>query len=247
MTLLPPLISFQNVSKNFGTHQVHKGISFDIFPGEVVSILGPSGTGKTVLLKLIIGLLFADRGKITVLGTEIDKATPQELQKIRQDIGMLFQGAALFDSITVFDNIAFPLRQAKQFRENELAPIVKEKLALVGLEDSEAKLPGSLSGGQRKRVGLARALATSPRVLLFDEPTTGLDPTSRAMIDNLIISLREDFGITSVVVTHEMESAKRTSNRIILIADGEVVVSGKVEELWDINSQVKKFVNGRWF
>lgn len=246
MATSAPLITFRNVGKGFGQHAVHKDVSFNVYPSEVLTIMGPSGTGKTVLLKLILGLLHPDKGTIIVLGHDISRITPVELLEIRRNIGMLFQGAALFDSLTVFENVAFPLRQSDEFDEPTITSIVREKLTLVGLQGTELKLPGSLSGGQKKRVGLARALATSPKVLLFDEPTTGLDPTSRGMIDALIMRLRDQFGITSVVVTHDMESAFKTSNRLLLVADGEVVVEGDVSDLWQNHPQIKRFVAGEW-
>jgi len=241
-----PLITFDHVGKGFGQHAVHKDVSFNVYPSEVLTIMGPSGTGKTVLLKLILGLLHPDKGTITVLGHDISKITPVELFEIRRNIGMLFQGAALFDSLTVFENVAFPLRQSDDYDEPAIASIVREKLTLVGLQGTEPKLPGSLSGGQKKRVGLARALATSPRVLLFDEPTTGLDPTSRGMIDALIMRLRDQYGITSVVVTHDMDSALKTSDRLLLVAEGEVIVEGRVRDLWTNHPQIKRFVAGEW-
>ena len=247
MTAATPLITFQHVGKGFSQHAVHRDVSFNVYPAEVLTIMGPSGTGKTVLLKLILGLLSPDQGQVTVLGYDISKSTPNELSDIRRNIGMLFQGAALFDSLTVFENVAFPLREADSFDEETMASIVSEKLTLVGLQGSESRVPGSLSGGQKKRVGLARALATSPKVLLFDEPTTGLDPTSRAMIDALIMRLRDHYGITSVVVTHDMESALKISDRLLLVADGTVVVEGKVIDLWDKHPQIKRFVRGEWY
>lgn len=246
MATSAPLITFDHVGKGFGQHAVHKDVSFNVYPSEVLTIMGPSGTGKTVLLKLILGLLHPDKGTITVLGHDISKITPVDLFEIRRNIGMLFQGAALFDSLTVFENVAFPLRQSDDYDEPAIASIVREKLTLVGLQGTEPKLPGSLSGGQKKRVGLARALATSPRVLLFDEPTTGLDPTSRGMIDALIMRLRDQYGITSVVVTHDMDSALKTSDRLLLVAEGEVIVEGRVRDLWTNHPQIKRFVAGEW-
>ncbi len=246
MATSAPLITFRNIGKGFGHQAVHKDISFNVYPSEVLTIMGPSGTGKTVLLKLIIGLLHPDKGTIQVLGHDISKITPVELLEIRRNIGMLFQGAALFDSLTVFENVAFSLRQSDEYDEQTVTSIVREKLALVGLQGSEPKLPGSLSGGQKKRVGLARALATSPKVLLFDEPTTGLDPTSRGMIDALIMRLRDHFGITSVVVTHDMASAFTVSDRLLLVADGVVVVEGSVTDLWQKHPQIERFVAGKW-
>jgi phospholipid/cholesterol/gamma-HCH transport system ATP-binding protein len=241
-----PFISLQNIRVAFGNQVVHRDISFDIYPGEVVTILGPSGTGKTVLLKLMVGLLFPDSGRVLVEGKDLSKLSDEQLRGVRLKVGMLFQGAALFDSLTVFDNIAFPLREYGTTAEDKIAEIVKSKLDLVNLPETINKYPPALSGGQKKRVGLARAMATSPRVLLFDEPTTGLDPTSRGKIDDLITELRNRYGITSVVVTHDMDSAQKVSDRLILVHNGSVVATGPAHSLWEDNLIVKHFVSGSW-
>jgi phospholipid/cholesterol/gamma-HCH transport system ATP-binding protein len=168
------------------------------------------------------------------------------MREMRKEVGMLFQGAALFDSLTVFENIAFPLREYGEKDESVIAAVVEEKLGLVGLSGFAQRFPIQLSGGQRKRVGLARALASSPRVVLFDEPTTGLDPTSRNRIDDLIIQLRDDLGITSIVVTHDMESARRISDRIILLSQGKVIVDAPAPAVWEDAEPVRRFARGEW-
>jgi phospholipid/cholesterol/gamma-HCH transport system ATP-binding protein len=241
-----PLIELSDIVVSFGTQEVHKGISMSVFPSEIVVLLGPSGTGKTVLLKVIIGLITPKKGSAKVLGHNLEGISKITLQEIRKDIGMLFQGAALFDSLSVFENIAFPLRQVKNHSDSEIKKVVLEKLELVGLGDFQTRFPAELSGGQKKRVGLARALATSPKVILFDEPTTGLDPTSKELIDDLILTLKIKHQISSVVVTHDIDSAKKVADTIYLIAEGSVVVSGKATELWDKDENIVKFISGRW-
>lgn len=241
-----PLIVFENVKMSFGTYEVHRDISFSIYPGEVVTFLGPSGVGKTVILKLIIGLLRPSAGRIRVFGMEINDFAEEDFSPVRKDIGMLFQGAALFDSLTVKENVAYSLRERGEKSEVSISEIVREKLSIVGLPDIEHKHPPELSGGQKKRVGLARALASSPKVVLFDEPTTGLDPTAIKLIDDLIIKLRNDFGITSIAVTHDIESARRISDRWILINAGRVVADGPVNVLSETHPDVLNFTQGNW-
>lgn len=241
-----PIIELKNVGVKFGSFTVHKDISFTVQPGEVVTLLGPSGTGKTVILKLIIGLLAASQGEVRVLNSPLHELDEEALRQIRTNIGMLFQGAALFDSITVFENIAYSLREFGEKSEQKISSIVNEKLEIIGLPDIGHKFPPQLSGGQKKRVGLARALASSPKIMLFDEPTTGLDPTAIRLIDELIIKLKKDFGITSVTVTHDIESAKRISDRWILLNNGSIVANGPVNELVSKNENVEAFITGQW-
>lgn len=239
-------IELQNVGMQFNDFVVHKDISFKINESEVVTLLGPSGTGKTVILKMIMGLMFPTQGKVTVYGQDISLLEEEDLTKLRARIGMLFQGAALFDSLSVFENIAYPLRERKNFPEQEIGNIVNETLTIVGLPGIEQKFPPALSGGQKKRVGLARALASSPKIMLFDEPTTGLDPTATRLIGDLILKLKYDFGITSLVVTHDIDTARRVSDRWILVNEGQVVANGPVEQLESRNEEVSNFVKGLW-
>jgi len=241
-----PLVELLNISVIFGSHKVHRDVSFKINRGEVVVLLGPSGTGKTVLLKLIIGLLSPTEGRVFVHGRDLETLSEEELRKERLKIGMLFQGAALFDSLSVYENIAFPLREHGEISEEKIRSVVKEKLLLVDLPEVEQKFPPELSGGQKKRVGLARALATNPEVLLFDEPTTGLDPSAKGIIDNLILMLKARYAITSIVVTHDMDSAKKIADRLVLLNDGHVVVDGPAAKLWSENKQIASFVAGEW-
>lgn len=241
-----PIIRFSNVGIQFDSFVVHRNINFEINRGEAVTLLGPSGAGKTLILKLIGGLLFASHGKVEVMGREMNSLTEEGLRDIRANIGMLFQGAALFDSLSVFDNIAYGPRERGLRDEEHLKHLVAEKLEIVGLGGIEKKFPPQLSGGQKKRVGLARALATSPKIMLFDEPTTGLDPTSTRMIDELIIKLRDDHGITCVAVTHDIQSARQFSNRWLLLKEGEIVADGPVEKVANESELVSTFIKGAW-
>jgi phospholipid/cholesterol/gamma-HCH transport system ATP-binding protein len=241
-----PLIQFEHVGVSFGQTVIHRDISFSVNESEVLTLLGPSGAGKTVLLKLLIGLLYPTSGRVLVEGYDISLLSERDLRLLRRDIGFLFQGAALFDSLTVYENVAFSLREHGETDEDKIENVVMDKLRIVGLPQLAQRLPSQLSGGQKKRIGLARALASSPRVVLFDEPTTGLDPTSRDRIDELITTLRDNLGITSLVVTHDMESAKRISDRVLLISGGLVVVDGTAPRVWTDAPEVRKFVDGRW-
>ena len=240
------LVKFENVGIQFGSLVVHRNISFEIFAGENVTILGPSGVGKTLILKLIMGLLKPSKGKIMLFGRDISSLSTEQLREMRKDIGMLFQSSALFDSLSVFENVAYSLREAGDLSETEIETVVADKLSLVGLPGINDKLPSELSGGQRKRVGLARALASSPKIMLFDEPTTGLDPTTIKLIDRLIIELRDNHKITCISVTHDIESAKRISDRWMLINAGEIAAVGGVADLVAINREVQDFIYGNW-
>lgn len=241
-----PIVEFDKVEMRFGSSVVHRGVSFGLKPGEVTTLLGPSGCGKTIILKLIIGLLFPTAGHVRVLGQDLNTLSEEQLRAVRAHIGMLFQGAALFDSLSVFENIAYGLRERGQHNLSTLAEIVRDRLSLVGLPGIENKFPSQLSGGQRKRVGLARALATSPRIMLYDEPTTGLDPTSIRVIDDLIIRFAKERGMTSLVVTHDIASARRVSDRWMLIRNGAIAAAGGVEEVCAQSQLVRDFINGEW-
>ncbi len=241
-----PVIRFEGVTKAFGEKRVYDGIDLDIMKGEVVTIMGGSGTGKSVLLKLLTGLLKPDAGKIFVAGVDIAEFTETELLPVRRQIGMLFQGAALFDSLDVYENVAYGLREHFQWSEAEIRDAVAEKLDLVGLPGVERMKPSDLSGGMKKRVGLARALATEADVILYDEPTTGLDPTNTRRINELIIAVNEKLGVTSIVVTHDMPSAFMVSNRLAMLHDRRIAWSGTVEEARaQTSGLLKDFVEGR--
>ena len=239
-------VEFIDVHTRFGDNHVHRGLNFALRPGEVTTLLGPSGSGKTIILKLIMGLLWAHSGTVRVMGRAMDTLTPEELREMRVSTGMLFQGAALFDSFTVFENIAYGLRERGERDEAKLAHIVAERLAMVGLPGIEGKFPPQLSGGQKKRVGLARALASSPKIMLYDEPTTGLDPTSTRKIDDLIVQFAKESGMTSLVVTHDIQSAQRISDRWMLLSKGVICADGRADRLAQESALVSDFVSGTW-
>jgi len=240
------IIEFRDVRVQFDSHIVHDGLSFALKPGEVTTLLGPSGAGKTLVLKLIIGLIFASKGVVSVTGQDMNTLTEEKLREVRVNAGMLFQGAALFDSLSIFENIAYGLRERGETNEHTLREVVASRLEMVGLPGIEKKVPSQLSGGQKKRVGLARALATSPKIMLYDEPTTGLDPTSTRMIDDLIVKFKEEHGITSLVVTHDIASARRISDRWMLLNGGKIVADGPVESVSEENQFVADFIAGNW-
>ena len=239
------MIEVQNISKSFGNNAVLRDVSFKVAEGESLAIIGRSGTGKSVLLKHLIGLLMPDDGAVRVRGLEINTMPERELLAVRRQFGMLFQGAALFDSMNVAENIAFPLRRAGGTDEAEIQQRVSEMLHLVEMSGVETKPLSELSGGMRKRVGLARAIVHRPAIILYDEPTTGLDPVVSGSIDQLILRVRDQFNVTSIVITHDMRSARRIGQRIIYLREGQVYLDAPADEVF--NSQdllVSRFVNG---
>lgn len=242
----PTVIELKNVGVHFGQSVVHHDLNLAIAQGETVTILGPSGTGKTLLLKMIIGLLMPTHGEVWVRGQNLTQLSEDKLREVRRHVGMLFQGAALFDSLSVYENIAYGLREAGEKSEAKIAKVVAEKLEMIGLPGIDHKLPAQLSGGQRKRVGLARALAPEPQIMLFDEPTTGLDPTAKRLIDDVIIRMNKAYGMTSIAVTHDIESAERISNRWILLHGGEVIADGLATDLLRNNREAIDFIHGNW-
>ncbi len=246
MSAPTPTVEFLDVYTAFGEHVVHRGLNFSLYPGEVTTLLGPSGAGKTIILKLIMGLLWSKSGSVRVMGNDMNTITEEGLRDLRVNLGMLFQGAALFDSFTVFENIAYGLRERSEHDREKLSRVVEEKLAMVGLPGIAHKFPPQLSGGQKKRVGLARALASGPKVMLYDEPTTGLDPTSTRKIDDLIIKFAKEEGITSLVVTHDIQSARRISDRWMLLSKGVISADGPAALLAKENQLVSDFVSGSW-
>jgi phospholipid/cholesterol/gamma-HCH transport system ATP-binding protein len=239
-------VEFVDVHTSFGPNHVHRGLHFSLQPGEVTTLLGPSGAGKTIILKLIMGLTWPQRGTVRVMQQDLNAITESELHALRANIGMLFQGAALFDSLSIFENIAYGLRERGERDESAIAAIVENRLEMVGLSGIERKLPSQLSGGQKKRVGLARALASSPKIMLYDEPTTGLDPTSTRKIDDLIVKFAKESGMTSLVVTHDIQSARRVSDRWMLLSKGIIAADGPADHLADQNQLVSDFVSGQW-
>ena len=239
------MIEIKDVYKSFGDNQVLKGVDLTINKGETAVIIGRSGCGKSVLLKLIMGLLKPDSGKILVNGDDIPSLNDNQLNKVRQKFGMLFQASALFDSMTVDENVGLGLREHTNLSEEQVKEQVKEKLKMVGLSAVEQTKPAELSGGMKKRVGLARAIAMDPEYVLFDEPTTGLDPIMADVINELIIDLRNTLSITSIAVTHDIVSAYKIADRIAMLYEGKIVFVGTPEEVKNTdNPVVRQFVEG---
>ncbi|HEX6272308.1 MAG TPA: ATP-binding cassette domain-containing protein [Polyangiaceae bacterium] len=243
-----PLIRFEKVRKAFGQKIIYTALNLDVRRGEVLTICGGSGVGKSVMLKMLIGLLKADYGSIQFDGREVTKLGERDLSDVRRRIAMLFQGAALFDSLSVGENVAYGLEEhcRDTLTKAERIERVAWALGLVGLPGIEEMAPSDLSGGMRKRVGLARAIAVRPEVLLYDEPTTGLDPINTARVNHLITGLQETLNITSIVVTHDMKSAFTISDRIAMVHSGRIISIGSVEEFQSSDDQrVRDFVEGR--
>ncbi|HEV8480144.1 MAG TPA: ABC transporter ATP-binding protein [Candidatus Eisenbacteria bacterium] len=241
-----PVLSVRGLEKSFGGRPVLAGVDLDVASGESVVVIGRSGGGKSVLLKHLVGLVKPDKGTVHVLGQDVTAWTRPQWSGLRGRIGMVFQGAALFDSLTVGENVAMGIRVRQRLAPAEEMALAKQRLAQVGLVDVEHLKPASLSGGMKKRVALARAVATDPEVLLYDEPTTGLDPVMADVINRLIRSLQQQFGLTSVVVTHDMTSAYFVGDRIAYLHQGRVHATGTPEEIRRSEDPiVRAFVEGR--
>jgi phospholipid/cholesterol/gamma-HCH transport system ATP-binding protein len=239
------MIEVRELRKSFGLHTVLDGVTFKVESGESVVIIGRSGGGKSILLKHLIALLQPDAGQVLVDGENLSGLDERQLLRVRGKFGMLFQGAALFDSLTVAENVAFALRRRGGLTEAEIERKVAEALDMVELSGTEEKKPSELSGGMRKRVGLARAIVYEPQIVLYDEPTTGLDPVVSDSIDQLIMRVRDRFKVTTVVVTHDMRSARRVGQRILMLHNGRIYVSGTPEEIFaSTDPVVHRFVNG---
>lgn len=239
------LVEFSHVKKAFGEKVVYADLNLEIAQGEAITIIGGSGMGKSVMLKLLVGLLRCDDGEIRFDGRVISTLDERHYGEVRRRVGMLFQGSALFDSLSVYDNIAYPLREHLHMKEAEIRVRVAECLDDVGLPGVEAMWPSALSVGMRKRVGLARAMALRPEVLLYDEPTTGLDPIAIDKIVELIVELNDRYQVTTVVVTHDMPSAFRVSDRIAMIDRGYVIFSGTPDEIRrSSDPRVRDFIEG---
>lgn len=238
-------IKVDSVTKIYGTRKVLDAIKLDVYQGETLVILGGSGSGKSTLLRLMIANVLPDGGDIVALGKCVCKMSPAELDDYRKSVGVLFQSGALYNSMTVAENVALPLREHSELPEETIEIMVKIKLELVGLREHSDKMPSELSGGMKKRAGLARALSLDPKVLFYDEPSAGLDPVTSAEIDQLIINLNKQLGVTSVVVTHEMDSAFRIADRMVLLDRGKFVISGTPQEMRDSKDPlVYQFING---
>jgi phospholipid/cholesterol/gamma-HCH transport system ATP-binding protein len=239
------MIEVRNLRKRFGTHSILDGASFRIQKGESVVIIGRSGGGKSVLLKHLIGLLKPDAGQVLIEGEDIVPMNERELLRVRRKFGMLFQSAALFDSMTVAENVAFALRRDRSLTEQEIRRKVAEVLEMVDLPGTEDKKPSELSGGMRKRVGLARAIIYQPRIVLYDEPTTGLDPIVSDSIDQLILRVRDRLDVTTVVVTHDMRSTRRLGQRILMLHHQSIYATGTPEEIFNSRDPVvRRFIEG---
>ena len=239
------VISLDNVYKSFGSNHVLQGVDLQVNQGENVVVLGRSGTGKSVLIKLIIGLLKQDSGIIKVLGCEVEKLSEKELQDLRLKIGFSFQNSALYDSMTVRENLAFPLeRHARQLIPEEITKEVETVLDAVGLSQAIDQMPSELSGGQRKRIGIARTLILHPQIMLYDEPTAGLDPITSTEINNLINLVQNQFKTTSIIITHDLACAKSIGNRIAIMIDGKFIKQGSFNEIFNTEDErIKKFYN----
>jgi phospholipid/cholesterol/gamma-HCH transport system ATP-binding protein len=248
VTQAQPLISFQHVRKAFGPKVIFTDLTIDFFRGETVTVMGASGSGKSVMLKMLIGLLTTDGGKIVFDGNDVATMNDNHLTEVRRRIAYLFQGAALFDSLSVGENVAYGLREQfwNKMTNHEIMARVEQSLALVGLPGIESMRPSDLSGGMKKRVGLARTLALQPEVILYDEPTTGLDPVNTARINHLINGIQRALKITSIVVTHDMGTAFSVSDRLVMIGRGRVVLVGTKDEFKTTSNQtVRDFIEGR--
>jgi len=241
----PSMISIKDVWKSFDDNHVLRGVNLDVRRGDTMVIMGRSGCGKSVLLKLIVGLMKPDSGEVWVDSKEITKMKEKNINEVRKNIGMLFQSAALFDSMSVFENVAFMLLQHTKLSKQKIREIVAEKLELVELPGTEELKPAELSGGMRKRVGLARALAINPDIVLYDEPTTGLDPITAEEINILIKNLSTKLKITSIAVTHDMKSAFIIATRMAMMHHGKVIATGTPEEMQKIDKPiVQQFISG---
>ncbi|MBC9933254.1 ATP-binding cassette domain-containing protein [Chitinophaga qingshengii] len=237
------VISIQDLYKSFGSNHVLRGINLDLHRGENVVVLGRSGTGKSVLIKIIVGLLYPDAGSVNVLGKDINSLTEADLRELRMQVGFSFQSAALYDSMTVGENLAFPLRRNnKQISNDQVRRMVDIVLDAVGLSQAINQLPAELSGGQRKRIGIARTLILKPQIMLYDEPTAGLDPITCIEINNLINEVQRRFNTSSIIITHDLTCAKETGDSIAVMQEGRFVAQGSFDEVFrKDNDLIKSF------
>jgi phospholipid/cholesterol/gamma-HCH transport system ATP-binding protein len=239
------MIEIKNLHKSFGKKHVLRGINLKVEKGESMVIIGGSGSGKSVLLKHIIGILKPDEGEVLIDGVDITVLKEKELYGIRKKFGMLFQMAALFDSMSVWENVGFALMRLKKMGEKEAKAIAIEKLRMVGLAGVEDLMPSELSGGMKKRVGLARAIAHEPEILLYDEPTTGIDPIMADAINDLIVEMKQHLSVTSIAITHDMNSAYKIADRIAMLYDGKIIDTGTPDEIKNTqNPVVRQFITG---
>jgi phospholipid/cholesterol/gamma-HCH transport system ATP-binding protein len=239
------MIKLVDIHKSYGKQKVLDGLSLAIEAGKTTVIIGRSGGGKSVLLKHIIGLIKPDSGHVLIDQSDITRLSEKDLNEVRKKFGMLFQEAALFDSMTVGENVAFPLREQTKLKDDEIRQIVADRLRAVGLSGVEGKMPSELSGGMRKRVGLARAIALHPQIVLFDEPTTGLDPVMTEAINQLIIDTQKNFNLTCVVISHDIQSIFRIGHKIAMLYEGQIIAYGTPDEIQASDNPVmKQFLSG---
>jgi phospholipid/cholesterol/gamma-HCH transport system ATP-binding protein len=237
------MIKLVDVHKSFGRQKVLNGVNLHLQKGKITVIIGASGVGKSVLLKHMIGLVRPDSGKVFINGVDLSRLSSRELVEIRKKFGMLFQGAALFDSLNVFENVAFPLIEHTKLSRAEIKKRVEDKLSIVGLQNVGHKMPSELSGGMKKRVGLARAIILEPEAILYDEPTTGLDPIMTDSVDNLILDMQQKLGLTSVVISHDIKSSFHIADQIAMISDGKIIEFGDPDKFRNsTNPVVKHFI-----
>ncbi len=239
------VIIIRDIYKSFGTNQVLRGIDLDLYSGENVVVLGRSGTGKSVLIKIISGLLKQDSGTVNVLGEEVERLNDKQLQELRLKLGFSFQSSALYDSMTVRENLEFPLvRNRKNLTRHEVEEAIDKVLEAVGLIQTKNQMPAELSGGQRKRIGIARTLILQPEIMLYDEPTAGLDPITCIEINNLINSVQKNYKTSSIIITHDLTCAKETGDRVAMLLDGKFVKQGTFDEVFNSNEErIKSFYN----
>lgn len=238
-----PIVYVRGLSKSFGSLHVLKGVDFELYKGENVAVLGKSGTGKSVLIKILVGLLKPDKGEVRVLGKEVDKLDRKELDALRLRIGFSFQNSALYDSMDIYHNLAFPLKMNfKNQTKKQVDDAVMEALDAVGLESKAKQMPSDLSGGQRKRIGIARTLILKPEIMLYDEPTSGLDPVTSIEINQLINEVQERYNTSAIIITHDLTCAKTTSQKVAMLLDGQFSKVGPFEEIFALDEpQIKSF------
>ncbi len=240
-----PIISIKGLSKSFGSFNVLKNINLEVFKGENMVVLGRSGSGKSVLIKIIVGLLPYDKGELSVLGNQIKTLSSKDLNALRLKIGFSFQSSALYDSMSVRQNIEFPLKMnRKKLSKKETNLLIEEVLDAVGLIEKINQMPSNLSGGQRKRIGIARTLILKPEIILYDEPTSGLDPITSSEINHLMMDVQKRYNTTSIIITHDLTCAKETGDRVAILLDGKFEIDGKFEEIFTSNDElIKGFYN----
>ena len=246
MTKNKPIIQIVDLYKSFKSKEVLRGVTLDVYAGEILCVIGQSGSGKSVLVKHITNLLDQDSGRVFYMNQDISRFNKKKIFSLRKDVSMLFQSGALFDSMDVFENLALPLQEHTDFSDEKIKRLVAEKLKMVGMPGVEYLAPSELSGGMRKRVGLARSIILEPKVIMYDEPTTGLDPIMSDVINKLVIDLNKRLNITSIVITHDMKSVYAIADRVAMLHEGKIIFHGTVQELRDSEQkEVQNFIHGK--